>query len=124
MDPLGFSLENYDAVGTWRTMDGKFPIDPSGTTPQGKSFQGASGMKALLLEDRDQFAQCLTEKMLTYALGRGLERSDRPMIRQIVSGISQNNYKFSTLIQGVVSSSAFNGAVKPNDLVAEVKQKK
>ena len=108
MDPLGFSLENYDAVGSWRTMDGKFPIDSSGKTPQGKAFDGASGMKEYLRENRDEFARCLTEKMLTYALGRGQERADRPAVRQIVSRMAQDDYKFSTLVMGIVNSSEFN----------------
>ena len=80
MDPLGFAFENYDAIGTFRTKDGKFPIDPSGTLPDGKSFKGPAELKAILKGKKDLFARCLTEKMLTYALGRGLEYYDRPAV--------------------------------------------
>ncbi len=77
MDPLGFGLENYNAIGKWRTMDGKFPVDASGTLPNGKSFSTPAEMRALLISQLPQFARCLTEKMLTYALGRGLQPYDR-----------------------------------------------
>src|SRR5262249_41439573 len=78
MDPLGFSLENYDAIGRWRTADGKFPIDTSGEFPNGRTFSGPQGMKTLLRENLDAFARGVTEKMMTYALGRGIEGFDRP----------------------------------------------
>ena len=77
MDVLGFGLENYDAIGKWRTMDGKFPIDVSGTFPNGKSFATPAEMRTLLKEDSPEFARTMTEKMLVYALGRGLQRYDR-----------------------------------------------
>jgi hypothetical protein len=107
MDPLGFSLENFDATGAWRSADGKFSIDSSGTTPEGQSFQGASGMKGRLRQNRDAFAQSMTEKMLIYALGRGLERPDRAMVQQIVSRLMTEDYPFSALILGIVNSRAF-----------------
>jgi hypothetical protein len=109
MDPLGFGLENYDAVGAWRTQDGKFPIDASGVLPDGKKFQGAAGLKAILRQNQDAFAECLTEKMLTYALGRGLERGDRAAVKQIVAGMGAANYRFSSLLMGVVNSGPFQG---------------
>ena len=83
MDPLGFGLENYDAVGAWRAMDGKFPIDPSGTLPGGQSFAGSKGLKEILKTKSDAFVNNVTEKMLTYSLGRGLERFDRPTVEAI-----------------------------------------
>ncbi|HWC00842.1 MAG TPA: DUF1592 domain-containing protein, partial [Bryobacteraceae bacterium] len=83
MDPLGFAFENYDAIGRWRTHEGKFPVDASGSLPDGRSFAGARELKSVLRQDADAFAHCLTEKMLTYALGRGLERYDRPAVQQI-----------------------------------------
>jgi len=107
MDPLGFGLENYDAVGGWRTMDGKFPIDSSGTLPTGKSFQGAGELKTILRQQPDVFAEGLTEKLLTYALGRGIERSDLPAIKQIVARGAAENYKFSSLLLGIVNSAPF-----------------
>lgn len=107
MDPLGFGLENYDAVGAWRTMDGKFPIDSSGVLPNGKTFQGAAELKAILKDQRDSFAEGLTEKMLIYALGRGLEPEDRATVRRIVAGMAADNYRFSSLITGIVNSGVF-----------------
>jgi len=107
MDPLGFGLENYDAVGAWRTMDGKFPIDSSGVLPNGKTFQGPMELARILKEQKDAFAQGLTEKMLIYALGRGLEREDHAEVRRIVSRMAADNYRFSSLILGIVNSPLF-----------------
>jgi hypothetical protein len=107
MDPLGFGLENYDAVGAWRTMDGKFPIDSSGVLPNGKMFQGAGELKAILKDQKDAFAEGLTEKMLIYALGRGLEPEDRATVRRIVARMATDDYKFSSLITGIVNSAVF-----------------
>lgn len=107
MDPLGFGLENYDAVGAWRQLDGKFPIDSSGVLPDGRTFQGADGLKSILADNRDAFAECLAEKMLTYALGRGLSRDDHPAVRQIVSRMAAGDYRFSSLVDGIVNSPLF-----------------
>lgn len=107
MDPLGFAFENYDAIGRWRTHEGKFPVDPAGTLPDGRSFAGAQELKGVLRQDADAFARCLTEKMLTYALGRGLERYDRPAIQQICNKMAVENYQFSSLILGIVQSMPF-----------------
>ena len=107
MDPLGFSLENYDAIGRWRTQDGTLPIDSSGVLPDGQKFQGASEMKKILSENRGAFAECLTEKMMTYALGRGVEGYDRAATKKIVAGMAADNYRFSNLISGIVDSVPF-----------------
>jgi mono/diheme cytochrome c family protein len=107
MDPLGFAFENYDAIGSWRTSEGKFPVDASGALPDGRKFTGAAGLKTILLTAKDDFALCLTEKMLTYALGRGLERYDRPAIREITRKMADNNYRFSSMILGIVASAPF-----------------
>jgi len=107
MDPLGFGLENYDAVGAWRTMDGKFPIDSSGVLPNGRTFDGAAELKAILKEQGNAFAEGLTEKMLIYALGRGIERYERPDVKQIVAGLAAHDYKFSSLVLGIVNSAPF-----------------
>jgi hypothetical protein len=107
MDPIGFGLENYDASGAWRTKDGNFDIDSSGTLPDGRSFKGAKELKQVLLAQSHAFTQNLTEKMLTYALGRGLERSDRALVGQISGKVAQQNYRFSTLISSIVNSPAF-----------------
>jgi hypothetical protein len=127
MDALGFGLENYDAIGRWRTMDGKFPIDVSGTFPNGKSFATPAEMRALLKGEIPDFARCLTEKMLTYALGRGVERYDRRTVNDITRKLTASNYQFQTLIYEIAQSLPFqsrrgeaikhDSAVKPKEIV-------
>jgi hypothetical protein len=107
MDPLGFALENYNAIGKWRTEDASLPIDASGVLPNGRKFNGSAELKEILAGDRDAFAECLTEKMMIYALGRGLEPYDRPATKKIVAGLAANDYKFSNLILGIVDSVPF-----------------
>ena len=107
MDPLGFGLENYNAIGEWRDQDGKFPIDSSGLLPDGRTFKGPEELKAILLSNKAAFADCIAEKMLTYALGRGLEGYDRAAVKEIVNGLAANDYKFSTLVMGIVRSMPF-----------------
>ncbi len=107
MDVLGFGLENYNAIGKWRTMDGKFPIDSSGTFPNGKSFTTPAQMRALLMQDLPEFEHCLSEKMLTYALGRGLQPFDRRAVDQIDRNLAAGGYKFQTLIREVIRSVPF-----------------
>jgi hypothetical protein len=107
MDPLGFALENYDAIGQWRDKDGKFPIDASGRLPDGRKFVGATGLAAILMSNPDAFAKAMTEKMLIYALGRGLESYDRPVVNQIVAGLAANQYRFSSLVLAIVNSVPF-----------------
>ncbi len=107
MDPLGFGLENYDALGKWRTLDGKFPIDSSGTLPDGKTFSSPAEMKTILKAQLPDFSRCLIEKMLTYALGRGLERYDRRTIDELNRTLAASNYQFQKLIHGVVQSLPF-----------------
>ena len=102
MDPLGFGLENYDASGAWRDRDGNFPIDSSGTLPSGVSFKGPKELKQILRSQPELFARNVTEKMLTYALGRGLEPYDRSRVDGILRDLARNDYKFSDLIRGVV----------------------
>jgi hypothetical protein len=107
MDPLGFGFENFDAVGRWRTHEGRHPIDASGVLPGGLSFTGPAGLRAVLRQKKDQFAKCLTEKLLTYALGRGLERSDRCFVEDISRDLAKGNYKFSRLVIEIVKSDPF-----------------
>lgn len=107
MDPLGFGLENYNAIGKWRTMDGKFPVDSSGTLPNGKSFQTPDEMRALLIAALPQFSRCLTEKMLTYALGRGLHPYDRRTVESINRDMAASGYHFQSLIYEIVHSTPF-----------------
>jgi mono/diheme cytochrome c family protein len=107
MDPLGFGLENFDAVGAWRTMDGKFPVDASGTLPDGRTFTGPEELRTILSGDRDAFAQAVTGKLLTYALGRGLERYDMRTVRLIASRLPRHEYRFSGLVLEIVNSLPF-----------------
>jgi hypothetical protein len=107
MDPIGFGLENFDAIGQWRTEDGKFPIDPSGTLTNGKTFKGPEELTQVLAAQPAAFSGAITEKMLTYALGRGLEPYDRPTIKGIVNNLAQNDYRFSSLVLGIVKSLPF-----------------
>jgi hypothetical protein len=110
MDPIGFGLENFDAVGQWRTDDGKFPIDPSGTLTNGQTFKGSAELTDVLAKQPQAFAGAITEKMLIYALGRGLEPYDRPTVKAIIDGLTRNDYKFSTLVMGIVNSVPFQRA--------------
>ena len=107
MDPLGFGLENYNAIGAWRTADGNFPIDASGELPGGIRFNGPAELKAVLYDRGDQFARNLAKKMLTYALGRGLERYDESVVEKIRSGMAEDGYRFSSLLLGIVESMPF-----------------
>jgi Protein of unknown function (DUF1592)/Protein of unknown function (DUF1588)/Protein of unknown function (DUF1587)/Protein of unknown function (DUF1585)/Protein of unknown function (DUF1595) len=110
MDPLGFGLENYDAIGRWRTHDGNFTIDATGKLPNGKTFDGPDALKQILLSDKQAFTKCLAQKLLIYALGRGLEESDDAAIQSIMSATVANNYKFSALIDAVVDTEMSGGA--------------
>ncbi|HMC61844.1 MAG TPA: DUF1592 domain-containing protein [Candidatus Solibacter sp.] len=107
MDPLGFALENYDGIGKWRTMDGKFPVDSSGVLPNGKSFSTPSGMRTVLKDQLPEFARCIVEKMLTYSLGRGLGPYDRRTVEQITRNLSASGYPFQTLVFEIVRSLPF-----------------
>jgi hypothetical protein len=107
MDPLGFGLENYDAIGHWRVQDGKFNIDSTGTLPGGKTFGTPAELKVILKGDRDVFARCLAEKMLTYALGRGLERYDQPAVNLMCRRLAAGDYRFSRLVLEIVRSLPF-----------------
>jgi hypothetical protein len=107
MDPLGFSLENFDAIGAWRTDDGKWPIDNSGLLPDGRAFAGPDGLKAVLRSDHEAFAACVTHKMLTYALGRGLERYDKRTVQAIAGRLAAKDYRFSALVLEIVESLPF-----------------
>lgn len=107
MDPIGFAMENYDAIGKHRTKDGEQDIDTAGQLPDGTSFEGISDLKQILVNRKTQFARCLTEKMLIFALGRGLEYYDRPTIDRIVTALEANEYRFSVLITEIVKSDPF-----------------
>ena len=107
MDPVGFSLENYDGVGRWRGSEEDIPIDASGNLPDGHQFAGVAGLRNALLSRPELFVTTLTEKLLTYGLGRGLESYDAATVRKIVGEARSDNYRFSSLIVGIVNSAPF-----------------
>jgi len=107
MDPLGFAFENYNAIGAWREKDGEHNINAAGELPGGQQFTGPAGLKQLLLARKDDFTKCLAEKMLIYALGRGLEYYDRPTLSRIAKIVADNDYRFSSLVVEIVKSEPF-----------------
>jgi hypothetical protein len=107
MDPIGLALENYDAIGRWRSTDDGAPIDPSGTLFNGAKVNGPAALRQMLTSRPEVFVGVMTEKMLTYALGRGLEYYDMPVVRQILRGSAPGNFKFSSLVLGIVKSTPF-----------------
>jgi hypothetical protein len=112
MDPIGFSLENYDLIGKWRTNDEGAPIEASGELVDGTRLDGPAGLRQALLSRSDVFVSTLTEKLLTYALGRGVRYYDMPAVRAITRAAAKNDYKFSSLISGIVNSTPFQMRVK------------
>jgi hypothetical protein len=116
MDPFGFTLENFDGIGKWRTTnEDQTPIDASGTLPDGTVLNGIASLEKYLLERRHQFAMAVTEKLLTYALGRGLEYYDLPAVRKIVRHAAANDYRWSSIIDGIVKSVPFQMSVVRSD---------
>jgi len=107
MDPIGFSMENFDAVGTWRTTDNGSPIDPSGVLVDGSKLDGVKGMREALLSYSPQFVRVVTENLFIYGIGRGTEYYDMPLIRSIVRESERNNFRFSSIIVGIVKSDQF-----------------
>jgi hypothetical protein len=107
MDPVGFALENYDAVGRWRSSENGTPVDSAGGLPDGSSFDGVDGLKKALLSRPEMFVSTTTEKMMTYALGRGVEDFDAPAVRRIVREANDHDYRFSALVLGIVNSVPF-----------------
>jgi hypothetical protein len=108
MDPIGFSMENFDAIGAWRDKDaGGHAIDTSGKLPNGQALDGPDGLRKVLVTKKAEFTRCMLEKMLTYALGRGMEEYDRCTVKEICQSVEKNNYKFSSVVDGIVQSDAF-----------------
>jgi hypothetical protein len=107
MDPLGFALENYDAVGAWRDRDGREPIDTRGQFVDGSAIDGVVSLRRAVLRHPENFVAVFTEKLLTYALGRGLDYRDMPTVRSIVQDSERSNYRFSALILEIVRSVPF-----------------
>ena len=115
MDPLGFAMDNFDAIGQWRTTEtaAKIPIDASGALPDGTKFQGVVELRKILASNPQQFVTVVTEKLLTYALGRGVEYYDQPAIREIMREASSRDYRWSALILGIVKSQPFQMRTPP-----------
>jgi hypothetical protein len=107
MDPIGFSFENFSAIGEWRDKDGKWPVDASGKLPSGQTFNGAMELEAIYRKNPEPFIECVTYKLLTYALGRGLERYDRPTVKEISKRIAADDYRFDDLVLEIVNSLPF-----------------
>jgi len=107
MDPLGFALENFDATGQWRTVDDGTPVDSSGVLPNGTKFQGPTGLRDALLARKEQFVQAMTQKLLAYALGRQIEAYDMPTVRKVVHNARADDYRWLSIIEGIVKSEPF-----------------
>lgn len=108
MDPIGFGLENFDAIGAWRVNDAaNVPIDVTGQLPDGRAFSGPAGLKEILLSQKDRFARTMAAKLLTFALGRGLERADNPVVDEMTAALRADGYKFATLVNQIVLSDPF-----------------
>jgi mono/diheme cytochrome c family protein len=123
MDPIGFSLENFDAVGAWRTTDDGTPINPAGVLVDGSKLDGVQGLRAALVRYSPQFERVATEKLLIYALGRGTEYFDMPLVRSIIHNAAKNNFKFSSLVLGIVNSEPFqmNGMTQITEKAGDTK---
>ena len=118
-EPLGLALENFDAVAAWRTMDDGSPIDATGVLVDGTKVDGVASLRDTLVRYSDQFERVVTEKMLTYGLGRGVEYQDMPLVRSIVSDAASSKYKFSSIVMGIVKSPAFQMNMKEAGKTAE-----
>ncbi len=116
MDPLGFGLENFDAIGRWRTHEGDFEIDPSGKLPDGRTFSGPRELADMLAKQDEAFGLAISEKLLIYALGRGLKPHDRPVLKQIAEQLKADDYRFSSLVMGIVDSLPFQYRKAEEDL--------
>jgi len=113
MDPIGFAMENFDGIGKWRTKDAGQNVNASGQLVDGTKISGVVDLRNALLRYSPQFARTVTEKLLTYALGRGVEYQDMPVVRAIVRDAARNNYRFSALVEGIVNSEPFQMNRKP-----------
>ena len=122
MDPIGFSLENFDAIGRWRVEDQGSPIDASDTMYDGSAIDGPAGLRQFLLRHEDRFVRTATEKLLTYALGRGVESSDMPVVRAIAREAAADDYALTTLIMGVVRSDPFQMNMKVDEQAATAEE--
>jgi hypothetical protein len=112
MDPIGLALENFDAVGRWRTEDSGFPVDVSGELVDGTPVNGVDDLRDAILARPDAFAQALTQKLLSYAVGRGIHYDDMPAVRAIARAAAENDYRFSSLVLSIAQSDPFRMRVR------------
>jgi hypothetical protein len=122
MDPLGFALENFDALGKWRTESDGAPIDASASLPDGTRFEGVGGLRSLLATHQEDFVRTFTEKLLAYAIGRGIEYTDLPAIRKIARDAAPQEYRWSSIILGIVNSAPFSMSAAGSDAPVSVAQ--
>jgi hypothetical protein len=117
MDPLGFALENFDAIGRWRTQDGQFPIDSSGVLPDGTKLDGPASLRDVLAPKTSQLAQCMVEKMLVYSLGRGVSKNDHLNVADIMETWKGKEYRMESLVYVIAPSLPFQS--RRNELVKD-----
>jgi hypothetical protein len=122
MDPLGFSLENFDALGKWRTESDGAPIDAAASLPDGTRFDGITGLRQLVASHKEDFVRTFTEKLLAYAVGRGIEPADYPAIRKIARDAAFQDYRWSAIALGIVNSPAFRMGVAGSEPVLAAKK--
>jgi hypothetical protein len=108
MDPLGFALENFDALGKWRTVADGEKVNASASLPDGTTFEGIAGLRNLLMQHKDDYIRTLTEKLLAYSIGRGIEYYDLPAIRKIARDSAPADYRWSSLVMGIARSKPFS----------------
>src|SRR5262249_47954029 len=118
-EPMGLALENFDAVGAWRVQDEGSPIDATGVLVDGTKLDGVASLRDVLVRYQDQFVRVVAEKLLTYALGRGVEYQDMPLVRSIVRDADGTGYRFSSVILGIVKSPAFQMNMKPLEVAEQ-----
>ena len=121
-EPIGLSLENFDGIGAWRLKDEGQPIDATGVLANGTKIDGVASLRDVLMQNSEQFVRVIAEKLLTYALGRGVEYQDMPLVRSIARDAAGGNYRFSSLVLGVVKSAPFQNNVKGAE-IAETSQR-
>jgi hypothetical protein len=111
-EPIGLALENFDGIGAWRLKDEGQAIDASGVLANGTKIDGVASLRDVLMQNKEQFVRVVAEKLLTYALGRGVEDQDMPLVRSIVRDAAGGNYRFSTLVLSIVKSAPFQNNIK------------
>jgi hypothetical protein len=118
-EPIGLAMENYDAIGAWRTQVDGTPIDASGVLVDGTKVDGVVSLRNVLVQYQDQFVRVVAEKLLTYALGRGVEYPDMPLVRSIVRDAAKDKYRFSSLVMGIVKSAPFQMNTKGSEVTQQ-----